>query len=337
MLSGNKMCSFFAMAKFTDFLNKISGAIDSASRSLFNFLPNQARSLINGWTGAALTGAQQEANEFSANQAQVERNWQEDMRATNYQTQVADMRSAGINPAVMYGNGASSSTPSGASAASVAPSAPMSMSDMIQVIMAKAQLSKLKAETANIDSQTEVNRVETSRIEAETSKLTSEKEYIDLQKSYYPKLTDAQIGKINAEVNKLVAEIPYLKAMSSEANASAGLKKAQALLVDKEYQYADRRFTAEIDKIIAEGDVAALQKKINEFRIDYMHKYGTDVPASGWATFLSLLGRVGDETFGSVLRMFAEALKGVFKGAVQVDTKVENKFETPLSVPSKND
>lgn len=61
--------------------------------------------------------AQREANEFNAEQAQIQRDWSEAMSATAHQREIADLRAAGLNPVISaYGSGAS--VGSGAAASS---------------------------------------------------------------------------------------------------------------------------------------------------------------------------------------------------------------------------
>lgn len=86
-------------------------------------------------TGSRLTGAEREANAFSAQQAQLARDYDTQMSNTSYQRGVADMQAAGVNPALMYGQGAAgASTPSSPSPDSVNPQdseGPMAMLDLI--------------------------------------------------------------------------------------------------------------------------------------------------------------------------------------------------------------
>lgn len=109
-------------------------ATDTSAKLLSpgDFSPGSAGSNDFWWNGGSrsgvgsalggfwneISGASQMA-EFNAAEAQKNRDWQQYMSDTAYQRQIADMKAAGINPASVNADGAS--TPSG-SAASGSPS-----------------------------------------------------------------------------------------------------------------------------------------------------------------------------------------------------------------------
>lgn len=100
------------MAEFADFLAAGIGSWANTAQTASNYLWN--KKLAKQEQGYAL---ERMANEqaFNAQQAQIVRDWQEQMASTNYQRAIADMEAAGLNPASLVG-----SSPSGALAPSTA-------------------------------------------------------------------------------------------------------------------------------------------------------------------------------------------------------------------------
>lgn len=88
----------------------MGGSILTGLGSIFGSAANNERNIE----------MQRETNRMNAEQAQLNRDFQERMSNTAYQRGMSDMRAAGLNPILAYQKGGASS-PSGAQAAMVAP------------------------------------------------------------------------------------------------------------------------------------------------------------------------------------------------------------------------
>lgn len=95
---------------------------------------------------------QDDAQSFNSAEAARNREFQREMRSSQYQTAVSDMRAAGLNPALAYQQGGAG-TPSGSAATSGAVSGRTPL-DMSAVQVNSAHAGKLNAETANVEADT---------------------------------------------------------------------------------------------------------------------------------------------------------------------------------------
>lgn len=124
-------------------------------------------SLVNGILGVGniayqknkdkhLTGAQREANQFSAQQAEIARDWQEHMynQYESPQARIRQYEEAGLNPALMYGDATGGNMPSASAPSSVSPQG----GDINGAIAQLIGLKKSIAEIDNIQSQTNLNQ-----------------------------------------------------------------------------------------------------------------------------------------------------------------------------------
>lgn len=240
------------------FLTQILGWINSIfneDHPWFDYgaVDNLTGSLVNQVTKSELTGAEREANAFSANEAQKQRDWEEQMSSTSYQRQVADMRAAGINPAMaMSGSGAS--TPSGTSASSVSPTSPgISMSDIMQLVMlplqkkllsSQAQLARDQGNAAMINANANMRNANTNegnlgvnqqRVDVDQFRAETDRMRLDLERLRTDKdiqLTDAQISKIAGDLAMLKLQMEYLpkQVAIAQQNADSSTKQAAASL-----------------------------------------------------------------------------------------------------------
>lgn len=92
--------------------NNDAGVLDGFTSAI-----GKAKNDITGVTDQNIFASEEaeKARAFNSAEAKADRDWQEYMSNTSYQRQVADMKAAGINPASIDGNGAS--TPQGSRAA----------------------------------------------------------------------------------------------------------------------------------------------------------------------------------------------------------------------------
>lgn len=169
-------------------------------------------------TGSDLTPAEKAANQFTADEAQKQRDWEEYMSNTSYQRQVKDMQAAGVNPAMaMKGDGAA--VPSGASATSVSPQSGASLSDIMQLILMPMQKKLMQAQSqmysdqgkaallnagANVrnagtnerNAGTNEKNATTQRMQAETERMRAEIEQSRVE----------NVNALNDEQKKVLAE-----------------------------------------------------------------------------------------------------------------------------------
>lgn len=183
-------------------------------KGVSNFsLSNGVTSLLNKVTGASLTGAEQQANAFTAQQAQNQMDFQERMSNTAYQREVADMKAAGVNPALLYGSGSNgATTPSGASGASVSPSP----GDFVGLLGQIANLSLLKAQKRLLDEQARKTSNEADKTAVDTK-------MVELTLEWYPKVQDAQIRRINSEVENAYKDLDVKDSLIAKQDAETSL------------------------------------------------------------------------------------------------------------------
>lgn len=185
-----------------------------------------------------LTGKEREQNAFNAQQAQMNRDYQTEMSNTAYQRAVSDMQNAGLNPALMYGNGSAASTPTGSNASGSASlfDSPVGIENLVQAYATmksvKADVDLKRSQERLNDAKADESRVSASKIVEETlniketrKQIVASVEGLDLdnqQKSIIIKYADdveqAKLANLKKDVEVKDKEVEKFNAEISRLN-----------------------------------------------------------------------------------------------------------------------
>lgn len=259
-------------------LNKIGSGL---STFLDNVLePNTINSLINTFTGAHLTGAQLEGNELSMQNMQDQ-----------YQRQVAGMQQAGLNPALMYDNGSSGSTPTVQGNVGT-----MSMSDIMSAML--------------LDKQARLLDSQANKTDAETDKIGAETEQIQLINKYYPQVTEANLKKVLSEIGVNETKVKEMLSQVDLNKLDADLKEIQKIINKAQADESSAYFRA--TRELAEAQTTEAKEKANEAKMrafmaelegNFMNEYGAKMGSSEWIAIASAITSV----FGIDLEAFGKS------------------------------
>lgn len=139
-----------------------------------------------------------EQNEFNSNEAQITREWNQQMDNTKYQRQVADMQAAGVNPALAMNGGVTTQATSNATASSGS-GIPGGL-DLSSVMEMAVQMSQLKLRNKELKLQEKLVDSQANKNNADADKTKKETSWID-------ELNSANIDKIRADIDKVFSDI----------------------------------------------------------------------------------------------------------------------------------
>lgn len=226
------------------------------------YADNAINSFFNKTTGAGLTGAEKEANEYTA--------MREDTQA---QRAVQDYQAAGLNPAMMYQSGAGGDYAS-ASAQGVAGSG--SFGDIVNAMTLPLQIEQLKAniintrersknleqERARILEQTKVLHEQINEVKSRTDLNDTQQatimeagKYIDLREQAALRKTDAEINLTNATRRRIDALLE-------------GEKMLQAKSLE-DFLYKWKKIEAEIKELSARSKMES--RDLEDYALNHMN------------------------------------------------------------------
>lgn len=223
-------------------------------------------SLVGSWLGYK---GQQEANdtnediaretrEWNSAEAVKSRDWQEQMRRTQYQTTVQDLQAAGLNPMLAYQQGGAG-TPSGAQASmSSLPQIGNKAAAALTAGAAAAQIANIQAQTRNTDANTEVATATAKKVEAETN-LTANSATNVTQQTENLKEQIAQIrANVNLQQQQATTEQQRRVLMSYESQ----LKQLQAEVEKEKIPLTKAQTTlTQVNAQLAKYDLAGARNK----------------------------------------------------------------------------
>lgn len=225
-----------------------------------------------------------ENNAWSAQQAQINRDWQERMSSTAHQREVVDLKKAGLNPVLSVNGGQGAATTSGATA-----STDTSANSAIAGILGSILQSQVSLENQRLSAQTNLAVAEKyNAMSKYTAELNSQ--------------TQLSTANISAATSRWIAQLQATTSISNtQAQVAASKINAQVAAAAQRYGYQLQSWTStevaringEINKELKQIGVDAefdLQKNMQDW--NEMH------PSNMWQALGTGTNLIGDFLFG---------------------------------------
>ena len=197
-----------------------------------------------------------ETQDFNAEEAKKNRDFQEEMRKTQYQTAVGDMKAAGLNPMLAYSQGGAG-TPNGSSASGQAPTA--TMNPMSKAIDTKLSSSMNAAQIDQVHATTEAARAQAAKSIAEIDQIGASAAQLK-----------AQTGMIPIQLNEISQRIAASQTSQYKDTTQAKTIESQGRLFDAQRQLAtiDQKYRqGQIDQVTAQTALTRINAELDRLKV----------------------------------------------------------------------
>lgn len=217
------------------------------------------------WAQENAEGMQHSAQAYAHGEAQLNRDFQERMRRTQYQTAMEDMRASGLNPMLAFQQGGAG-TPGGAMAAGGGGHpASVTKSNIVENAVTAAQIHNVSADTEVKNAQADEIRARTPTHAVSIDQMRANIENL-LQQVRTGGATAANLQQQTTNLRELV---PQIRAMTDNLRQHTELQLQQTGLTDTQRREIQQRIEAalpQLERALGELEIFA-QKLAQEGHI----------------------------------------------------------------------
>lgn len=227
---------------------KMETGEDAEKDAFFSGLQNAFNAAEAKYLGTQLTGAEREANAFTAEQSQLswERSqksadiaWQREYEASNtqYQRKVADLQAAGLNPMLAVASGGSAIPSASVASASPGSSVSPGAGNLSELLSFFSRLPLLKAQVDNVKADTENKEADTLKKSAEASSTEQQVNYFERVKAMREEgerltneMTRSRMREIEQGIDESQKRVGKILAETTESEKRSALLVEEAIL-----------------------------------------------------------------------------------------------------------